>query len=925
MLSRAATRAVRQIPAGARPPRGLRAGSTVVLPAKRPEPSSQKASRPRDLQTIAARSEGLDHAAHAALKAKRTAEAAPAVAVAKEAASGPSRSHFEDWMVNLRGEDRWLAKDRDLDWYTGKPPLRGQCPGVDDDGCIRSLPMPNLGSITRKGAQEYFDNSWTLVETLFAGFKGEEPFYRPPVHGLRHPQIFYYGHTPCLYVNKLRVAGILDGPVNEYFESIFEVGVDEMLWDDMHKNDMVWPTVAEVQQYRKQVYKTVSDIIATHPALEDGTKVTWDHPMWALFMSFEHERIHLETSSVLFRETPIELMQVPAGWPAPHPSVGRPFSARVDPQEGADYPANRMLPVAGATVELGKPRDHPAYGFDNEYGSRTVQVPDFRASEHMVTNGEFWHFVQSGGYRTQRYWSEDGWGWRKYRNMKWPFFWETDGPEGSMRFKLRTIFEIQDMQWDWPVDVNYHEAKAYCAWKSERDGLEGKPEAYRVITEAEHGLIRPAAAQLDAARAEPLADRAMWASGQRFALAAEPGAANLNHAYGTQSPVDSLPASPTGHRDAMGNAWEWTEDHFNPLPGFEVHRVYDDFSAPCFDGRHHMIMGGSFMSSGAAGGSAFCRYHFRPHFLQHSGFRLVSSAHAAPATLLDEDGKILAGEALPGSAAPAGLSAGEAVYETRELLDQYLGLHFPASGLEEEHGPVADHCASALAHAQRFPQRVAQLLVAMRPARTNGRALDLGCAVGGASFELAAAGSFEEVVGIDFSQSFVDAARQMRDGQEIRFRIPSEGDLGSEVRAVHEPHVDAVARARTAFQTGDACRLSAQELGTFDGAVLANLLCRLPEPLACLDGLRAVLNPGGVVVIVTPFSWLEQWTPRSRWLGGYRDESSGRDVHSKERLAEEMVLRGFEKVHEEQMPLVIREHRRKYQYIVSEATAWRKL
>lgn len=63
--------------------------------------------------------------------------------------------------------------------------------------------------------------------------------YSPPVHGLRHPQIFYYGHTACLYVNKLRVAGVLDRPVNAYFESIFEVGVDEMLWDDMHKNDMV--------------------------------------------------------------------------------------------------------------------------------------------------------------------------------------------------------------------------------------------------------------------------------------------------------------------------------------------------------------------------------------------------------------------------------------------------------------------------------------------------------------------------------------------------------------------------------------------------------------------------------------------------------------------------------------------------------------
>jgi hypothetical protein len=38
-----------------------------------------------------------------------------------------------------------------------------------------------------------------------------------------------------------------------------------------------------------------------------------------------------------------------------------------------------------------------------------------------------------------------------------------------------------------------------------------------------------------------------------------------------------------------------------------------------------------------------------------------------------------------------------------------------------------------------------------------------------------------------------------------------------------------------------------------------------------------------------------------------------------------MEARGFEKIHEEEMPLVIREHQRKYQYIVSEATGWRKV
>ena len=34
------------------------------------------------------------------------------------------------------------------------------------------------------------------------------------------------------------------------------------------------------------------------------------------------------------------------------------------------------------------------------------------------------------------------------------------------------------MRWDWPVDVNYHEAKAYCAWRAELDGSEVM---YRII------------------------------------------------------------------------------------------------------------------------------------------------------------------------------------------------------------------------------------------------------------------------------------------------------------------------------------------------------------------------------------------------------------------------------------------------------------
>ena len=43
------------------------------------------------------------------------------------------------------------------------------------------------------------------------------------------------------------------------------------------------------------------------------------------------------------------------------------------------------------------------------------------------------------------------------------------------------MFDVVDMPWDWPVEVNYHEAKAFCAWKG--------PE-YRLPAEAEHHVMR---------------------------------------------------------------------------------------------------------------------------------------------------------------------------------------------------------------------------------------------------------------------------------------------------------------------------------------------------------------------------------------------------------------------------------------------------
>ncbi|DBA01917.1 TPA: hypothetical protein N0F65_005106 [Lagenidium giganteum] len=514
--------------------------------------------------------------------------------------------------------DSHLYGERSDDWYTTArhpvhdPNFPGKC---STTGTISSIAMPNLNTCTRQDLLDYLDNTWGITDAIFATLQGDEAFITPPPHQLRHPLIFYYGHATVFYINKLVVAGLLDAPLNPYFEHIFEVGVDEMRWDDMNKNEMEWPDVSEVTEYRRQVYQIVRNIIETHLGLADGhAPIDQSSALWALPMAFEHDRIHIETTSMLMQEHPERFFIKSKLLPDYHASAYRANPAK-KPVAGVDYPVNEFLPVSGGPAKIGKPRDFPTFGWDNEYGQRTVDVPECEASKFLISNGEFYEFVTSGGYLEPEFWSQQGWEWRCFRNTKWPSFWVPNGPSGSHQYKLRAIFNTIPMQWDWPAQVNYHEAKAFCKWKNAKDG-NADSVAYHLTTEPLHQLLRD-----DADRSANTTSDAVMEIKNRMA---DDTGKNLNLSYLSACPVDAMKPTASGFHDVFGNSWEWCEDMFNALPGFHVHHMYEDFSTPCFDGEHQIILGGSFISSGDNGASKYARYHFRPHFFQHAGFRLVA-------------------------------------------------------------------------------------------------------------------------------------------------------------------------------------------------------------------------------------------------------------------------------------------------------------
>ncbi|HNE15959.1 MAG TPA: hypothetical protein PLL39_08040, partial [Rhodocyclaceae bacterium] len=103
-------------------------------------------------------------------------------------------------------------------------------------------------------------------------------------------------------------------------------------------------------------------------------------------------------------------------------------------------------------------------------------------------------------------------------------------------------------------------------------------------------------------------------------------------------------------------------------------------------------------------------------------------------------------------------------------------------------------------------------------------------------------------------------------------------------------------------------------------------LCRLPSPkslLGRLGGPRGLVKVGGLVALFSPYSWLEQFTPQEAWLGGFT--ADGRAVRSGDALKAFLTEEGFVLRREEDVPLVIREHARKYQYIVTHGMLWQRV
>ncbi|MDC0612642.1 5-histidylcysteine sulfoxide synthase [Vibrio sp.] len=676
----------------------------------------------------------------------------------------------------------------------------------------------------------YFRSTYSEYEKLFSTLSSEESYYQKPIT-LRHPLIFYFGHTATFFINKLLMVGLIEKRLNPKFESMFAVGVDEMSWDDLDETHYEWPSVEQVKAYRDEVRFIVEDLIMNAPLT---TPINWSNPFWAIAMAIEHERIHLETSSVLIRQHSISYVNESDDYP-------------IYPESGV-APKNTLITVNGGRVSLGKTYDDRFYGWDNEYGQHKAKVDAFQASQFLVSNGEYLEFVHSNGYQLDKYWEKEGLSWRQYTNAICPEFWI----EKNGAWYYRTMTSEIEMPWDWPVDVNYHEAKAFCNWKSEQSGqcirLPTEDEWWRMVEENDVAAITQD----------------------------EPTQANIGLVqWASSCPVNMFKQGDL--YDIVGNVWQWTETPTYPFEGFDVHPIYDDFTTPTFDSRHNIIKGGSWISTGNEA-LPWSRYAFRRHFFQHAGFRYVLANELPNTENLN--------------------------YETDKMLSEYAEFHY------------GDQYFSV----PNFPKALVEYILAnISMPVSPSTALDIGCAVGRGTFELAK--HFTHVTGIDFSARFINIANQLQTKGLVRYSLADEGDLVFyKERSLSELELSECSD-KVAFYQGDACNLK-PHFNDYDLVLAANLIDRLYDPAKFLRSISEKVKSGGYLVIASPYTWLEEFTKKKDWLGGYKKD--GETYRTFDGISD-ILSEQFSLVAEPQnIPFVIRETSHKFQHSLSEVTIWQK-
>ncbi|KAF9253346.1 hypothetical protein DTO013E5_266 [Penicillium roqueforti] len=474
-------------------------------------------------------------------------------------------------------------------------------------------PIPSIGN---------FQSLWIAWDLATRTMVPREELLSKPIK-LRKALIFYIGHIPTFFDTHLTRALQEKSVQPSHYKRIFERGIDPDVEDpsQCHVHSETpdeWPPLDEILDYQEKVRTRALTILQEGYASQDRAVGE------ALWIGYEHEAMHLETFLYMLIQSDKTL---------PPTGVDRPNFEQISLQAKRNETPNKWFTIPQQTIEIGLDDSDDevvpskSFGWDNEKPQRKATVHAFEAQARPITNGEYAKYIQDNGIQTYP--------------ASWVFNQGQDNPiskgvgssgaqAGSSSspagFSLedvtvRTVFGPVALKFaqDWPLVASYDEVASYAKYMK-----------CRIPTFEETRSIYHYADQLKA-------DRVTNGHGNGVN-----GLDNGSKPHSTDQTIfrdltgcnvgfqnwHPVPVTPNGDRLAgqseMGGVWEWTSTPLKPHDGFKSMDIYPGYTADFFDGKHNIVLGGSWATlPRIAGRTTFVNWYQHNYRYTWAGARLV--------------------------------------------------------------------------------------------------------------------------------------------------------------------------------------------------------------------------------------------------------------------------------------------------------------
>ncbi|KAK2034455.1 hypothetical protein LX32DRAFT_634274 [Colletotrichum zoysiae] len=504
---------------------------------------------------------------------------------------------------------------------------------------------------------------WAAWDAVTQKMLPKEELLDKPIK-LRNACIFYLGHIPGFL--DIQLTKTTKAPPTEPadFQPMFERGIDPDVDNpqNCHSHSEIpdeWPPLEQILEYQQRVRSRLQD------QYKNGVDKIPRAVAQGIWVGFEHEIMHMET---------LLYMMLQSNKTIPPPDVYQPdFRRLADKARQARVP-NEWHDVPAQSITLGM--DEPDlnagvngyFGWDNERPTRKVEVHAFQAKGRPITNEEYAQYMfenqikkvpaswaptesntkdvdANGQVYLANGHTDSHTNGRVNGHTNGASNGHTNGhqskrtalPESFLDgISVRTVHGLVSLKFalDWPIFASYDELSGCAAWMGGRiPTFEEARSIYNYVhnskrMEAERTLGRTVPAvnghlSNDGVEETPPNVSSLEVEKARSELFVDLDGANVGFQHWHPVPVTANGGRLAGQGE-LGGVWEWTSSPLARHEGFEPMPLYPQYTSDFFDGKHNIVLGGSWATHPRiAGRRSFVNWYQRNYPFAWCGARLV--------------------------------------------------------------------------------------------------------------------------------------------------------------------------------------------------------------------------------------------------------------------------------------------------------------